>query len=96
MAAYLIIEIESIHNPENYDIYLSKVKDIILKFEGKYLLKSEHIIPFSGNWNPERFIIIIFPTIEKLKACFSSKEYIEIKAYRESSVQGKAMIIENN
>lgn len=96
MAAYLVIEIESIQNPEKYDIYLSRLKNIIPKFEGKYLLKSEHIIPFSGYWKPERFIIIVFPTIDKLKACFSSREYIEIKTCRETSVHGKAMIIQNS
>lgn len=61
MSVYFLIEI-SIKNE-----YIDKVKPIIEKYKGKYLARGGKITSFSKNWNPERIIIIEFPSLELVK-----------------------------
>lgn len=81
-------------NRGTYDEYIAKVKPLVERYGGKYLVRSGNVTPFSGNWNPDRVIVIEFATIERLHACFSSPEYTEIAALRTSSVQTDAVIVE--
>lgn len=95
MASFFVIEIEKIINQSSYQKYLSQVHSIVQRYNGEYVLKSGKVIPFTGNWKPIKIIIIKFPSIEQLRLCFDSKEYNEIKKYREMSIKGKAIILEN-
>lgn len=71
-----------------------KVKPIVEKYGGRYLIRSDKVIPLQKEWCPERFIVIEWNTKEQLDACFSSKEYRAITALRENSVDSRAIIVE--
>ena len=71
MSVYMIIEIQ-IKDNELYAEYVAKVPEVIAKYDGRYLARSGQVTPLSGNWNPERIIIIEFETIEHLRKCFGS------------------------
>lgn len=92
MAAFLIIDIK-VYNKELYQEYISKAKNIIKKYGGKYIAKSNNILPLSENWKPERIVIIKFDDAEKINQCFSSEEYQKIKHLRENSTESKAIIM---
>jgi uncharacterized protein (DUF1330 family) len=93
MAAYVIIEIE-VKDDEAYSEYVEKVRPVVEKHEGRYLCRGGAITPVSGNWNPERIILIEFPSTDAVLRCFNSKEYREIAHLRESSTRGRAIIVE--
>ncbi len=93
MPAYLILEI-AIRNKEEYVQYIEKVPAIIKKFGGRYLVRGGKVTPFSGNWNPERIVVIEFTTMEQLQKCFNSPEYREIAPLREQSTISKAIVVE--
>jgi uncharacterized protein (DUF1330 family) len=93
VSVYFLIEI-SIKNKDIYSEYLEKVKPIIEKYKGKYLARGGEITSFSKNWNPERIVIIEFPTIEMLKRCLNSVEYKKISYLRENSTVSKAIVVE--
>jgi uncharacterized protein (DUF1330 family) len=96
MPAYFIVSV-TIKNPaerSRYDRYIETVKPIVESYGGRYIVRSEKITPVSGGWNPDRIIVIEFPTKERLDACFRSEEYRGITAFRESDVVAETVIVE--
>jgi len=93
MAVYLIAEIE-IKDQETYSRYVENVPEVIEKFGGRYLSQGGRIWPLSGNWNPERIILIEFQTLEQLQQCFNSSEYQKIAPFRIQSTVSRSIIVE--
>lgn len=93
MSACLIIQIEEILNLSLYKEYTQKVKPVVETYGGTYMLVSDKIVPFSGDWVPLKVIIIRFESLDELDRCFHSNEYLSIKLLREQSTKGKAIII---
>lgn len=77
-----------------YKEYIKEVKPIVERFGGRYLARTEKIVPLSDLWKPDRVIVIEFPSRERLDACFSSEEYGKVKGKREQSVDSRAIIVE--
>lgn len=97
MPAYFIVSV-MIQDPEKrpmYDEYIEKVKPIVESFGGEYLARSENISVFTGDWEPDRVIIIRFETREKLETCFASEKYQKIAGLRVQSVLTNAIIVED-
>ena len=59
-----------------YDDYIQKVKPIVESFGGKYLVRTEKVVSLHLQRNPQRVIIIRFPTRQNLEECFGSKAYV--------------------
>ncbi len=82
MSCYFVIDtyIDPAKGREEYDEYIELVKPIVEAHNGEYLVRSEKIIPLSEARNPQRIIIIRFPSKKELFDCFSSQEYRNIQA----------------
>ena len=96
MSCYFVIDtyIDPAKGREEYDEYIELVKPIVEAHNGEYLVRSEKIIPLSEARNPQRIIIIRFPSKKELLDCFSSQEYRDIQEKRISSVDSRAVIVE--
>ena len=77
-----------------YDDYIRKVKPIIESFGGEYLVRTEKITSLHPKRNPQRVIMIRFPSRQALDACFASEAYQKIMNERMSSVDARALIVE--
>ncbi len=64
MSAYLLANI-TVNNPENYKEYVEKVKSIVEKFDGEYLVRGGEMSVIEGDWPHKRNIVIKFPSREK-------------------------------
>lgn len=53
-----------------------------------------YVLNLSEKRKPQRVILIRFGSRDALDACFSSKEYQEIKMKRANSVNARAIIVE--
>lgn len=78
-----------------YQDYIQRVKPIVERYHGRYIVRSETITPLCTKWQPDRVIIIEFDSREQLDACFSSQEYRSIAFLREQSVDSRAIIVES-
>lgn len=94
MYCYFIVTIQDNVDNTMYQSYIRKVKPIVEKFGGSYLVRTNEIIALSKAWIPKRLIIIRFPSRESLEQCFSSPEYEAIRSMRELSVDSKAVIVD--
>lgn len=94
MSVHVIIEIE-ILNKDLYMEYVKKVPPIVKKYGGNYLARGEKITTLSGNWHPERLIILEFDTVEQVNNWLASPEYSEIASLRNNSTISKAILLES-
>ncbi|MGN0351321.1 MAG: DUF1330 domain-containing protein [Roseburia sp.] len=77
-----------------YDEYIRKVRPIVESFGGEYLVRTEKITSLHPQRNPQRVIIIKFPSRQALDACFASDSYQRIMYERINSVDARALIVE--
>ena len=77
-----------------YDDYIIKVQPIVESFGGEYLVRSEKISSLHSERNPQRVIIIRFPSRQVLEDCFGSESYQKIMHGRIDSVDARGIIAE--
>ena len=96
MAVYVIIDIsiQDQASKTDYAQYVEKVRPIVEKHGGRYLARGGRITPVTGDWNPERIILIEFPSADHVKQWWNSPEYKAIAGLRENSTVAKAIIVE--
>ena len=77
-----------------YDEYIRKVKPIVESFGGEYLIRTEKICSLHSKRNPQRVILIRFPSREAVDECFASEAYRKIMHERIDSVDASGIIAE--
>ena len=92
MAVYMIIDAK-VTDKEVFSLYVEKVDAVLKKYGGRFLARGGKVIPLSGNWNPERVVVIEFETFELLMNCFTSADYLEVAPLREQSTISKAIVV---
>lgn len=93
MSVYMVIE-SRIKDPEKYKQYISEVPAIVKKYGGSYLVRGGRITALTGDWKPERMILIEFPSEDNIKKWLSSPEYQAIKPLREAGADTRAVLLE--
>ena len=79
---------------EAYARYQAQVPDIISKYGGRYIVRGGSITPVSGDWSPERIIILEFESLDHLHRCFSSPEYRKIAPLHDTGADFRSVIVE--
>ena len=92
MPAYIIIEV-SIHNPTEYEDYKKLTSPSLKPFDGKFIVRGGKAETLEGDWNPERIVVLEFPTIEKAKAWWNSEGYAPAKALRLRTSKTKMIVV---
>lgn len=95
MPAYFLAETLKITDQEMYKEYIEHAVPIIRKYGGVYIIKSENLTPFCGDWNIKRIVLIKFENRNKLDNCFQSEEYKKISHLRKNSTESRSIIIDN-
>ena len=93
MSGYVIYNID-VKNPEAYKEYIDKVKPIVEKFGGEYLVRAGEYKVIDGEWKYPRTVIIKFPTYEIANTWYNSDEYAPIRKIRKDNSEGNLIIIE--
>jgi uncharacterized protein (DUF1330 family) len=93
MTSFFLAEIEVL-DPEKYQEYVDRASQIVRSYGGKYVFRSDNITPASGDWTPDKLVLIRFESETGMHKCFASKEYLEIRHLREQSTKSRAVIIE--
>ena len=93
MPAYYIAE-HIITDQAKFEEYRVKVLPMIESYGGRYLTKGgSHKFLEQPHWKPERVVIIEFPSMDRLNACYNSAEYQPLFALRKQSTSDMDMII---
>jgi uncharacterized protein (DUF1330 family) len=93
VSVYMIVEIK-VEDEWLYTEYVEKVRAIVEEHGGRYLVRGGVVTPVSGDWNPERMIVIEFESAEQVQRCFNSPEYLELALLREQSAASRAIVVD--
>jgi uncharacterized protein (DUF1330 family) len=93
MPAYVIVEIE-IHDPESYEAYKKLTPASISAYSGKFIVRGGKTESLEGDWNPQRLVILEFPTVEQAKTWWDSPEYTPAKEIRQMAAKTRMIVAE--
>ncbi len=93
MSAYIIVDI-TIHNAENYEAYKKLTPASLAKYDGKFIVRGGKAETLEGHWQPERIVVLEFPSAEKARQWWASEEYAPAKALRQANATTKMILVE--
>jgi uncharacterized protein (DUF1330 family) len=93
MAAYVILNID-VTNPERFAEYVKVAAATVASYNGKYLARGGRAEKLEGSWEPKRFVVLEFPTLQCAKDWWASEEYLRPKALRQSASATDLIVVE--
>ena len=93
MAAYVIGEIE-VTDPAAYEEYRRQVLPVVTKHGGRFVVRGGRIESMEGGWQPKRFVVVEFPSMERALGWYRSPEYAPLIELRKRASRGKLIIVE--
>jgi uncharacterized protein (DUF1330 family) len=93
MSAYIVVEID-VHDRERYDRYKEMAPPSIAQYGGRYIVRGGVCEALEGAWNPPRFVMLEFDSVERARAWWSSPEYAEAKKLRHATATTRMLLVE--
>jgi len=93
MAAYLVVEVE-VHDPARYEDYKAMVPPSLEAYGGRFLVRGGKVETLEGDWAPQRFVMVQFPSLEQAKAWWASEGYADAKALRQATATTQMIVVE--
>lgn len=93
MPAYVIVDVQ-VHDPEGYAEYRQLSGASVEQYGGQFLVRGGAVEVVEGDWQPGRFVVIQFPSMEQAKTWYNSPEYTTARAIRQRYSTGKLMFVE--
>lgn len=93
MPAYIIVEVD-IHDPARYGEYKKLTPVSVAAYDGKFIVRGGKTETLEGNWQPQRMVVLEFPTVERAREWWASEEYAPAKAIRQNTSKTKMILVE--
>jgi len=84
MSAYLIANVE-IEDSEKFKEYMKATPAIIKQYGGRFLVRGGDFEICEGCWDPKRFVLVEFESMQRAKEFYNSPEYRAIIDLRQNS-----------
>jgi len=94
MAAYVIVDL-SVTDSAGFEEYKKLVPPTIAAYGGKYLARGGRVEMLEGGWDPERLVILEFPTLERAREWWASEAYRLPKQMRQESATTRMIVVES-
>jgi uncharacterized protein (DUF1330 family) len=86
MAAYILVDIE-VNDPTRYEEYKRLAPAAIARYGGRYLARGGEAVVLEGDWQPNRVVVLEFPSLERARAFYESPEYAEARNARKGAAR---------
>jgi uncharacterized protein (DUF1330 family) len=93
MSAYIIVDI-TINDPARYERYKELAPPSIAAYGGRYVVRGGSTEALEGTWQPRRFVMLEFPTVERARQWWSSPEYSAAKTLRQSCAETQMLLVD--
>lgn len=93
MKAYVIVEIQ-INDPVLYEEYKKLTPGSLEKYHGKFIVRGGQSEALEGDWNPQRIVVLEFPSVKLAKDWWNSNEYAPAKSLRQRTAYTKMLLVE--
>lgn len=91
MPAYVIVDV-TIHNHDLYEEYKKLTPKSIADYGGKFIVRGPQTEVLEGDWQPNRLVILEFPSVERAKQWWDSPGYTTAKAIRQQAAHTNMII----
>jgi uncharacterized protein (DUF1330 family) len=93
MSAYVIVDVR-IHDPVEYEKYKKLTPASITAYDGKFIVRGGKTGTLEGDWDPERIVVLEFPTVERAKEWWASSMYAPAKDIRQKNATTRMIVVE--
>ncbi len=93
MPAYVLVEL-SIHDPELYEEYKQLTPETIEAYGGRFVVRGGKTELLEGDWNPERIVLLEFPSVERAREWWESEEYTRARLIRQRAAETRMIILQ--
>jgi uncharacterized protein (DUF1330 family) len=93
MPAYVVVQVR-VKNPVEYEEYKKGVPATLALYGGKFLVRGGKVETIEGDWKPERFVLLEFPSIERAQEWWASPEYQSIAQIRFANAESQMIMVE--
>jgi len=93
MNAYLILDL-SITDLTGFMEYVNRIPEHIAKHSGRYVVEGVVPIVMEGDWQPERVVVLEFPSREHAEAFLGDPEARELFAIRHMTTKSKLILVD--
>ena len=93
MAGYVVAEVE-VTDPVTYEEYRKLVPATVAQYGGKFLVRGGAIETKEGGWQPKRFVVLEFASMDQARKWYHSPEYAPALALRAKAARSKVLLVE--
>ncbi len=92
MSAYVIVEV-TITDPKEYEEYKKLTPAAIAAYDGRFVVRGATAESLEGDWQPERMVVLEFPSVERAKEWWQSDLYTTAKLIRQRAAKTKMIVV---
>ena len=93
MSAYVIANV-SVKDPEAYAEY-RRLSTIAMQAHGaEVCVRGGAVTVLEGDWQPDRMVVLKFPSVEQARAFYDSPEYVAARRAREGIADMRMVLVE--
>jgi len=93
MPAYFLVDIRKIEDAALMDAYRARVRPVVEKFGGRYLVIGGPFEVVEGNYQPVYPVLLEFPSMSEARRWYESDEYRELKQMRLEATIGNGVFM---
>ena len=93
MSAYVIVEV-NIEDHDAYEEYKKLTPGAIAAYDGKFIVRGAKTESLEGGWNPERMVVLEFPSVARAKEWWESPGYSKAKSIRQQAAKTKMLVVQ--
>lgn len=93
MPAFVIVNV-TVRDPVRYEEYKRLATPTVSAYGGRYVVRGGPVDVREGDWSPSRLVILEFPTVERARAWWDSRDYAAARAIRQSCADSQLVIAE--
>jgi uncharacterized protein (DUF1330 family) len=93
MGAYLIADVQ-VQDPETYARYVKLAGASVARHGGRFLVRGGEAEVVEGDWRPGRLVVIEFDDMDAARAWWTSDDYREAAAVRQSASVGGFVLVD--
>ena len=86
MAAYILVDCK-VTDPARYETYKKLAEVAIAQHGGRYLARGGENVLLEGTRQPNRVVVLEFPTLERARSFYESAAYVAARAARAGAAE---------